>query len=477
MNQLAQPLHAQRWHWPINSAHYDRTPELYPDEMKELRRKVRKKKSPFRSPTWTVLDRLVRPIEDVLEHVHAPLSTRHYGWQGKRGHPARQFLPAIAYLLDVDPDAGTLINPIGITAFARRIFGQEALDAAVAPLLTILHSWGYTHANKTVTRFGTCVFYLLVQNRSPYLEDVSIELLERYAQPCAPDSVRQHIFQVSRALNALGIIKRHLPGQGRNRQYLSMGEEWISQEWFSWCNRWRKHATCRAPGTVYYPLLKVGRWLKAVHPEVSSPAEWTYELAGEFVAVVKDMRIGDWSDQSTRDRIEHQVGQPMLPNSKIGILRGVRTFFRDCQEWGWIPVRFNPARALRAPRALQSLIGPAPRVIDKEFWAKLLWAAMNLERKDLPVDSVGRHQYPFEMVRALAVVWCFAALRSNEIVRLRVGCIRWQREDITVPETGDLLPQDAICFLDIPWNPCLPILHQRFVDSDVVPQGRHSRAG
>lgn len=491
MNQPAHSLPAGRWCWPINSAHYDRTKALYPDELKELRRKVRKKKSPFRSPTWTVLERLVRPIEDVLEYVHAPvskrhcivravmtdmvargtpfwawsldewresigedltMSARHYGWQGKRGHPARQFLPAIAYLLDVHPDAGTLIDPIGITAFARRIFGQEALDAAIAPLLTILHSWGYTHTNKTVTRFGTCVCYLLVQNRSPYLEDVSIELLERYAQPCTPDSVRRHLFQVSRALNALGIISRHLPGQRGNRSSLSVGEEWISSEWLSWCERWKKHATCRAPGTVYYPLLKVGRWLKVVHPEVSSPAEWTYELAAEFVALVSNMRIGDWSDQITLDRIEHQVGQPMLPNAKIGILRGVRTFFRDCQEWGWIPVRFNPARALRAPRALQSLIGPAPRVIDKEFWAKLLWAAMNLERNDLPVDSIGRHQYPVEMVRALAVVWCFAALRSNEIVRLRVGCVRWQREDVTVPETGDLLPQHAICFLDIPVN-------------------------
>src|SRR5437660_7022119 len=77
MNQSAQSLLAGRWCWPINSAHYDRTKALYPDELKELRRKVRKKKSPFRSPTWTALDRLVRPIEDVLEYVRAPLSKRH----------------------------------------------------------------------------------------------------------------------------------------------------------------------------------------------------------------------------------------------------------------------------------------------------------------------------------------------------------------------------------------------------------------
>jgi len=59
---------------------------------------------------------------------------------------------------------------------------------------------------------------------------------------------------------------------------------------------------------------------------------------------------------------------------------------------------------------------------------------------------------PLELVRAVAVVWCFAALRNNEIRRLRVGCVRWQSEDVMVPETGDILPKDATCFLEIPVN-------------------------
>ena len=40
----------------------------------------------------------------------------------------------------------------------------------------------------------------------------------------------------------------------------------------------------------------------------------------------------------------------------------------------------------------------------------------------------------------------------NEILRLRLGCIRWQREDVALPETGDSLPADAVCFIDIPVN-------------------------
>jgi integrase len=129
----------------------------------------------------------------------------------------------------------------------------------------------------------------------------------------------------------------------------------------------------------------------------------------------------------------------------------MRIFLRDCQEWGWIPVRINPHRALRTPRSIRNLIGPDPRVVDQEAWAKLLWSAMNLEEGDLPAWK-GQLIYPLEMVRAVAIVWCFAALRSDEIVRLRVGCIRWQYEDVMIPETGEILPRDAVCFLDIPIN-------------------------
>ena len=61
-----------------------------------------------------------------------------------------------------------------------------------------------------------------------------------------------------------------------------------------------------------------------------------------------------------------------------------RAFFRDLQEWEWIPRRFDPARALSTPRSLRALIGPDPRVIADDIWAKLLWAGLNLEAADLP---------------------------------------------------------------------------------------------
>ena len=87
-----------------------------------------------------------------------------------------------------------------------------------------------------------------------------------------------------------------------------------------------------------------------------------------------------------------------------------------------------------------------------------MWAGLNLQPEDLDHVPDGGPKsnrypwYPIEMVRALAMVWLFAGLRANEIRRLRVGCVRWQREDVAVPGTGETLPQDAVCLLDVPTN-------------------------
>jgi integrase len=96
--------------------------------------------------------------------------------------------------------------------------------------------------------------------------------------------------------------------------------------------------------------------------------------------------------------------------------------------------------------------------------AKLLWAGLTVTEEDLPRASYHRSfqgtvvteqrgsWYPLEMFRAMVMVWLFTGLRKNEFSRLRVGCIRWQREDMVVSWTGETLPKDAVCFLGVPVN-------------------------
>lgn len=131
-------------------------------------------------------------------------------------------------------------------------------------------------------------------------------------------------------------------------------------------------------------------------------------------------------------------------------------------------MRFDPGRCLRTPRSIKNLIGPDPRTIDDAVWAKLVAAGLELTAEDLPRGC----PYPAELVRALVAVWLFAGLRANEIVRLRVGCVRRQHSDVALAATGETLKKDTICLLDVPTNktataftkPVHPIIEQRIAE-------------
>ena len=56
-----------------------------------------------------------------------------------------------------------------------------------------------------------------------------------------------------------------------------------------------------------------------------------------------------------------------------------------------------------------------------------------------------------ELIRAVTLAWLFSGLRSDEISRLRVGCIRWQHEGLPIAgDSRDILAEDAVCLLDVP---------------------------
>jgi hypothetical protein len=88
---------------------------------------------------------------------------------------------------------------------------------------------------------------------------------------------------------------------------------------------------------------------------------------------------------------------------------------------------------------MQSLIGPDPRVIADDIWAKLLWAGLNIGEEDFARTAKLPSFYPLSMIRALALVWLFAGLRGNEIMRLRVHHDQTKGEESrTLPLTGEL---------------------------------------
>src|SRR5262249_55210152 len=141
-------------------------------------------------------------------------------------------------------------------------------------------------------------------------------------------------------------------------------DESIPKDWLDWCDRWRQRTTLQQPENVYYSVLMAGRWLGMSHPDITSPAQWSYDVAAEYVAAVSHVKVGDWANPALRERrtSPERLGQPLRPHARHRLLGSMRAFLRDCQEWGWIPIHLNPDRALRTPAAIRKLMGPNPRV-------------------------------------------------------------------------------------------------------------------
>jgi integrase len=474
------------WSWPIDVARYDRSVPLTAAETAALTAYVENydaathEKPPQFYPT---LQRLIIPLTDVLAHTALRASHREYvvlfllretarrdrsfwGWSADEWaetinarRQEQQHVIAVAYLLC----SFTRLEAVGgahlvYVALARKIFGSERIEAALTRVRAAMTGWG--HAPIYVTQYmqrTVCEAFLF--NRSPELQALTPDLLLSLKQKRSGRDPAKCLVALSRVLVSLGVLGSPLPVDKPTHEKLGYRPltERVPAEWALLARHWFETSTLtrRVRLRNYYFLLNVGRWQAAKHPQVASPEQWTRDLAAECVAMVCEMKCGEWAER--QDCCNQPAGKLLAPSTRANRLSALRTFFRDLQEWGLIARRFDPHRCFTAPKTLRALIRPNPRVIADDVWAKLLWAGLNLTADDLPDVRRGgpgrKHSwYPIELIRALVMTWLFAGLRVNAILRLRVGCVRWQREDVTVQATGEVLPRDAVCFLEVPVN-------------------------
>jgi integrase len=482
-----------RWQWPIDPSRYDTTPALRAGEKDaivelgtdNLRRLAR------HDPTaagWRQIRRLLRPLDDANAALQAPLTPHRrramldatavvllrcaesgqsywswtdQEWAGLLGHDQHGFrnaapgwadeavrphLAAHAFLLG-DFTAFHRLGSFSRLTLAWRVFGRARVDGEIARICTVLAGWGYQLGRGDDKLLPMVACQVLLLSRSPHLEELSTELFERIRRErLLPGARGNTLHAMQRAVAQLGFCAPPQPMTGRHSVRASGG----AQEWATWVERWYDTSTLtpRARGSVRSTLFKVGRWLQAEHPKAADPPSWTRQTCAAWVAALDRMTVGDYVQRTAG--LGDRLGKPMAPASKSAQLSAVRTFFRDCQEWEWLPRRFDPLRALGTPRSIAALLGPDPRVIADEVWAKLMWAGLNLHSDDLPHTQAG-HFYPLELVRAVTLTWLFSGQRSDEIARLRVGCIRWQYDGTEI--TGDsrqVLARDAVCLLDVP---------------------------
>ncbi|MEU3343182.1 tyrosine-type recombinase/integrase [Streptomyces sp. NPDC006668] len=484
---------SDRWTRPIDPSRYDRSSAVRPAERRaiaELGLVNLRRLAPHDSgaPGWRAIRRLLRPIDDAAAVLHEPVTPHrrrarldaaavlllrcaetgrsYWAWSGEEWAgllgkdlasfrtsvpawaeaAARPQLAAHAFLLGGFADFYKL-GKFGRLALAWRVFGRDRVDGEIHRIRTVLAGWGYQLGREDDQLLPMVVCQVLLLNRSPHLEDLTTILFERIrADRLLPAARGNTLHAMQRAVAELGLCDPPQRMTGRHSTRASGG----SPVWAAWVERWYDTSTL-TPHTrrnLRATLFKAGRWIEAEHPEAADPADWTRKTCATWVAAVDRMKVGDYLQRTAS--LTDRLGKPMEAPSKAGHLTAVRTFFRDLQEWELIPRRFDPQRALGTPRSIAALLGPDPRVIADDIWAKLMWAGLNLTEDDLPQAQAGNF-YPLELVRAITLTWLFSGQRSDEIARLRTGCIRWEHDGSVI--TGDsqkVLARDAVCLLDVP---------------------------
>jgi integrase len=474
----------RRWTPSISAAGYDRRPSLTPQEQQALRSIEDR---PFRWPTGVAdaLARLIVPIHDVLavaalkpgDWAGAPTRGEllaamgrersafwawdHATWQRTvelADVNVRQLVIAVAYQLCAITDLHSGIRGFKCRLFCQRVFGRAAVEAALGRVQSHLDTLGYA-AQLRRPNLQRALYELMLAARSPLLEDLAErpELFGEIRDRAPHNPARSGVEQLARTLLDMGVITvLPFPARVTRDEWLARsraGDLDVPELWLEYAKRWFQTSTLtrKSRSQTYFSLIKMGRWIKHEQPDYADPASWTRELAAAWIARVDRMLVGEYSHAPNTAYMRRRSGGELLPRTKAHLMWAPRRFFNDLQEWEWIERRFDARRAFALPRSIKALIGPDPRVIADDVWAKLMWAGLNLSSEDLPLHAnkggTGTPWYPLELVRATGLVWLFSGLRADEILRLRVGAIRWQHQDANGEgQTG------RVCLLDVPTN-------------------------
>jgi len=369
------------------------------------------------------------------------------------GSGLRPFLLDVAYLLCDFADFGPHWTATAFSPMARAVFGADRLDDQIARLDRVLANEGYATGHVSIKQRHQAIAFALLLNRSPWLDDLSWDAIDRAARamPAHPMSVL--LGKVSTALVTLGVLPaRAAPAPD---PFPAGPSDGVSAEWYAWYLAWRATGALGLSPRVarHYGgyILYAGRWLAARHPGVVSPEQWTEELALAFrAAVLVETNTVFVSAAGARDLARRGLlGRPLGHEAISQFLAAMRRFFRDLQTRAHavdgaparrLPRHFEPRDALATPQHVRkALAGAEPRDIALAVWQRLAIQAARLTPDDLGPTSY----WPFAAVQAMALLWVSTARRPNELLRLRRDCVRAEWEEGMADDAGDALPPGA----------------------------------
>lgn len=485
------------WSWNGNLSQHDHGIALTPgerDQLSLLAERLANGQKGWPSGTRTALKRILEPLHYALSHLgidagdkrratvrsttvslllramhrwqinfcgfsaeqwHTIIGADYYAYIAFHGVTAnaRHQIIGVAYLLCGFNDLWS-VGRLSLPLLAEKIFGQQQMDTNLNAILEPLHTWGFTKTGRS-TAVACALAGAFLKQRTCKLQDLTrVTLLELYSSATAAKTKRGLVL-LSYVLTRYALIDRPLGRDGyipsdKNIRHTA-AVEGIHPAWLDLTERWFATSTLQRTTRVslLYRILHAARWDGAVNPGDCGPYSWTRQRSLEFVAAVIRGKVGDFCRVTGLNSAK--LGTPLSAKTKEGLLRGARSFFCDIQEWDWLPRQFDPVRTLRTPKSIRRLIGPDPRVVDDNVWAKLMWAGLNLTDDDLKKGGMSyltmSGSYPLKMIQAVAIVWLFTGLRRNEVIRLRLGCVRWDRSPGPIDQQAK-----AACFLDVPVN-------------------------
>lgn len=498
MTVIETKLPSIRWNWRDDCTRYNRSIELTQDEafyIGEMQARIAERKKGWPRGATEALIRILLPLDAALDQLcaaskdkrnrtvrttaialliramhrfqmtfwgftseqwHSLIGADYYAYIGYHGVTAnaRHQIIGIGYLLCGFDDLWS-VGRLSWYQLAEKVFGAECMDTNLTAVLQPLHSWGFTKTGRSTT-IACVMAAAFLKQRTCDLHDLQrASLLDMY-EGSAVAQTKRGLITLSYVLTSYGILDRplgrdgYIPSEKKIRHTIAV--DGIHPEWLELGERWFATSTLERTTRVstLYRIMHLARWDAATHAQDCGPQHWDRQRCVEFTASVSRWCIGDFARVTGLN--SKNVGKPMEAATKEGLLRSARAFFHDMFDWEWLPRVFDPRRVLATPRALRNQIGPDPRVVDDSIWAKLIWAGLHITEEDISkeegVKSISRSgSYPLKFVQAVAAVWLFSGLRRNEIMRLRLGCIRWQQADEAVSGAAD-----ATCMLDVPVN-------------------------
>jgi integrase len=464
------------WRWPLNVDTFDTTSPLTRSELQSLEDLLALYHRPGRVVGYAeiaqrCLPRLVNPVREALlclnlaADAHSPVVYRFLQHSADAGQPYGCLTEDAWLPLLQMPAVGSLTPAVAkrsacsfllvlyllrgfrslhrlskrpVTKMAHMLFGHRRMDHNWHVIVEALSALGY--GDSISIPLQVTLSEVLLMHRSPSLADIDAEILEQMRQTTVRQEGSRFLVRLSYALFGMGALSSPLSKRPSQPQ-LTPPEH----SWNAWVYRWEETSTLSpdARKGTRHILTRVGAWLQRAQPDVVSPQQWDRQLCLKLVKAVTDLHTGEWSSPPG----QATSGTLLSAGTRLRKIYALRRFFLDLQDWEWIPKRFNPRVSLAPPAHLLAQVGPAPRVIAREIWSKLLQAALTLRDNDIQPDARSRAKhlmYPLEMVRAVALVWVFGGLRSDEIRRLRVGCVRW--------ELLDEVKTPAVVMLRVPPN-------------------------